>query len=219
MRIIDDSTKKLHWWNRNYFYATTIAVVLVNVILYGTLGGNWENPYGGKHIWYSTLDLSNFVRAFFNCFSHSNWQHVLLNMLCFFICGLYLERKEGTLPFLALVLALTFFSALAAVTLSKSLGWHGFSGANFALYAYIIVDYIFVFRKRTRTKFNIIAGAVMLGLIYFASCFNGGTASVGFEWYPYDFLNNAGHYSGFVAGAILGLFAQLCRFRGEKEAV
>ena len=213
MKIIDDSTKKLHWWNRNYFFAVTVAVVLVNVILYGALGDRWEEQFKPNASWGSTLNFSGLIRAFLNSFSHANWQHVLLNMLCFFICGLYLERKTGSLPFLGLVFVLTFFSALSM----QGIYWHGFSCANYALYGYIIVDYPFVFQKRTRTKFNMIAGAVMLALIYFAMCFNGGVSTVSFEWYPYDLMTNRGHYSGFAVGLIIGLLIEICRLIARKE--
>ena len=38
------------------------------------------------------------------------------------------------------------------------------------LYSYILIDYLFVLlQKHKRTRSNIIAGAVMLGLIYFAT--------------------------------------------------
>ena len=219
MKVIDDGAKNLRWWNRNYFYAVTLAVVLVNIILYGVLDGSWQHAYGDpRHAWYGHLSYDNFVRVFLNSFSHANWQHVLLNMLCFFICGLYLERKMGTLPFLGRVFVLTFFSALATTAMDLSLNWHGFSAANFALYGYIIVDYPFTFRKRTRTLFNVIAGAVMLGLIYFAACFDGGTAQVSFRWYPYDFLTNTGHYSGFAAGVIIGLLVHAVRMISERGA-
>ena len=217
MKIIDDSAKKLHWWNRNYFFAATVFVVLLNIIVFGALGYGWQHDFEPSDSWYAMLDFSNLVRSFLNAFSHGNWQHVLLNMLCFFICGLYLERKEGTLPFLALVFAITFFSSLAATAFAGDVYWYGFSGANFALYAYIIVDYPFMFlRGRNRTKFNIIAGAVVLTLIYLACCFNGGTGGISFVWYPYDFMKNAGHYSGFAAGLVLGLTVQITRLIAEK---
>ena len=219
MKIIDDNSKKLHWWNRNYFFACTIAVVLVNILLYGLCGNNWESQFKGSSgaTWGNVLDFKNFVRAFMNSYSHSNWQHVLLNMLCFFIYGIYLERKEGTLPLLVLVFMMTFFSAVSISANDQSVGWHGFSGVNFAFYGYVIVDFIFVFRKRTRTPFNIISGIVILGLIYFAACFCGGTSTVEFKWYPYDFMHNMGHYSGFVAGVFLGVLIHLCRFKAERE--
>lgn len=219
MKIIDDNTKKLHWWNRNYFFAATVAVVLVNIILFATLGNDWERKFGAgnEYVFYNLLDFRNIVRSFLNSFSHANWQHVLLNMLCFFIAGIYLERKEGTLPFLFLVFVLTLFSAFAGTANDAGLNWHGFSGANYALYGYIIIDYLFMFRKRTRTKFNIISGAIVLALIYFAMCFNGGTATVGFSWYPYDLMHNSGHYTGILTGLVLGLLIHLCRFKTERE--
>lgn len=220
MKLIDDSKKTLRWWNRNYFFLATIIVTLVNILLYALLGNRWEEQFpvsGGLTLWYNELDFNNLIRAFMNSFSHSNWQHVLLNMLCFFICGIYLERKEGTLSLLFLVIVTAFFSSTAMSANEGSVHWHGFSGVNFALYAYIIVDFLFVFRKHTRSAFNIISGFVMLGLIYFAACFNGGTSSIGFEWYPYDFMHNMGHYSAFVAGMVLGFVVQFVRVRAERE--
>ena len=80
------------------------------------------------------------------------------------------------------------------------------------------IEYIFtLLLRRKRDIINIVAGAVMLGLIYFAMCFNGGTSFIGFEWYPYDLLHNLAHASGFVAGLVLGIVEQgtewLCRAR------
>lgn len=219
MRVIDDNSKKLHWWNRNYFFICTISVVLINILLYAYGGSNWQSQFkiSTGATWGHELDFANLVRAFMNSYSHSNWQHVLLNMLCFFIYGIYLERKEGTLPFLVLVFMMTFFSAVSISANDQSVGWHGFSGVNYAFYGYVIVDFLFVFRKRTRTPFNIISGIVILGLIYFAACFSGGTTEVTFEWYPDDFMHNMGHYSAFVAGVFLGILLHLCRFKAERE--
>ena len=218
MKIFDDNSKKLHWWNRNYFFACTIAVVLVNILLYGLCGDDWQWQFkNGSGHWGQVLDFNIFVRVFMNSYSHSNWQHVLLNMLCLFIYGVYLERKEGTLPLLVLVFMMTIFSAVFVTANYGATSWHGFSGVNYAFYGYVIVDFIFVFRKRTRTPFNIISGIVILGLIYFAACFCGGTETVEFKWYPYDFMHNMGHYSSFVAGVSLGILLHLCRFKVERE--
>ena len=220
MKVIDDSTKKLHWWNRNYFFLATILVVLVNILLYGLLGSNWRLEFKyeeGLGRWFERINFSNIVRVCFDAFAHADWQHVLLNMLCFFICGLYLERKMGSLSLLGLVLAMTFFTSCAIAANFGGDAGPGFSGVNFGLYAYILVDYLFVFRKRTRTKFNMIAGAVMLALIYFAMCYNGDDVHFGYKWYPHDLLYNMGHYSSALVGLVLGLFVQIVRVIAEKE--
>lgn len=89
---------------------------------------------------------------------------------------------------------------------------------NFAFYFYIIVEFIsLAARKETRNKQNMILGALILALIYLAMCFNGGTTSFGFEWYPYDLLNNMGHTGGAFAGIVVGLIVQVAKLQTEKK--
>ena len=62
-----------------------------------------------------------------------------------------------------------------------------------------------------------ILGALILALIYLAMCFNGGTTSFGFEWYPYDLLHNMGHTGGAFAGIVVGLIVQVAKLQTEKK--
>ena len=217
MKYIDDESRKLYWWNRNYFFSGTILVVLVNIIIYAAdphLDWLHRLPTGGA--WGSVLTFQRLFRHFASSFSHGNWQHVLLNMLCFLICGGWLERRKGTLPLLLLVFSMAWITG--AFIGANDHGYSvGYSGVNYGFYAYAIIDYCFLFRKPTRTKINVISGAVLMALIYFAACFSGGTSRVTFEWYPYDFMHNMGHYSGFLGGAILGLMVQLAKLIAVKE--
>lgn len=48
----------------------------------------------------------------------------------------------------------------------------------------------------------------MMALIYFAMCFNGGTYSVGFEWYPFDLIHNSAHYVSFLVVLPVALLIQ-----------
>lgn len=218
MKIIDDESKKLHWWNRNYFFAGTVFVVLLNIIIYAadpqhSWFYNWQAWKNG-----APLSCSNLAKLFVGSFLHLNWQHCLLNMLCFLICGAWLERRKGTLPLLGLVFVLAWISAAFLGGNKLTTSGVGYSGVNYAFYAYAIIDYCFLFlRKSTRTKFNIISGAVLIALIYFAACFAGGTRSVTFQWYPYDFMNNIAHYSGFLGGAILAVTIQLVKLIAVKQ--
>ena len=43
MKFFDDKSKNVKWWNRNYFYAGTIVVVLVNILLFAFLGNDFES--------------------------------------------------------------------------------------------------------------------------------------------------------------------------------
>lgn len=206
MRFFDDRTKNVKWWNKNYFYVGTIIIIAINILLFAFAGNSWEcivSVENGK--WNSAFYFSSILRAFLNSFSHSGWQHVLLNMLCFAGVGLYLERKTGSFGILMLVIVSAFFSSTAVTANYLSIGWHGFSGVNYFLYAYILIDYIFSFQKAKRNITNIILGAIILVLIYLAMCFNGGTNEFSFAWYPYDLTYNLGHYSSFLAGLIFAL--------------
>ena len=209
--FLDDKSKSLNWLNRNYFFVTTIFIVLLNIIIYA-VHGTPRQIFKVTPNW-SEFSVNNIFQAVVNSCSHSNWQHTLLNMLCFFIAGLYIERKKGSLKFLLFMFLLSLFEACATSTNDISISAVGFSGINYGLYSYIMIEFVcMLFQKEKRYLFNIIAGIVILCLIYFAMCFNGGTKTVSFVWYPYDLLHNLGHASGFVVGLILGIYEQACYF-------
>ena len=215
MGIFNEKDKSLNWWNKNWFFLGTIAIVIVNVILFAFLGNNWaSNPQSQES--YSVLNFSNIFVNFLNCFEHSNWQHCLLNMLCFFIVGTYVERKKGTSNLIGLVLVFAIIGKSMSVANSLG-GAHGFSGINYALYAFVIVDYIFYIFKKDKAKVNIVYGAIIMGLIYLAMCYNGGTTGFGFDWYPHDLVNNMGHYTGFVAGLIIALLVNIVKIQTIKD--
>lgn len=204
--FLNDSPKSVKWYNRNYFFAATFLVVLINYIVFFTYG----SPFGGtiyeQPEWHS-FSIKNLLIAMSHCYMHSGSQHCALNMLCFFVAGIYLERKTGSLRLLAFVMVMTAFTAFATTANYLSLNVVGFSGVNYGIYGFIITDYIFMlFQREKRSLFNIVSGAVVLALIYFAMCFNGGVSKVSFVPYPYDLTHNIGHASGFVTGLLFGLY-------------
>ena len=214
--FLNDKSKRLTYFNRNYFFVTTVFFVLLNIFLYMFAARGrvvYEQPD-----WYSFSIKNQFV-AFAKSFEHANLQHCMLNMLCFFIAGIYLERKKGSLNFMLFVLFMSFFTAFASSTNAISIYWRGFSGVNYGIYGYIIIDYISVLLcKRKRYLFNIVSGAVILALIYFAMCFCGGTSTVSFKPYPYDLINNIGHESGLFAGLIFGIYETVAEALHAKTA-
>ena len=206
-RVLNDTRKNTTKRTANYFFVITIAIILINVIIFATCGRDTGDisvrPYWGR------FSVNNLMQTVPNTFTHFNWLHTFLNMFCFLVAGMYLERKQGSFPFLLFMVLLIFFTGFASTANDISLRWKGFSGANYGLYGYIIIEYIFMlFQKRKRDIVNIVSGAVVLGLIYLAMCFNGGTSTIGFEWFPYDLLRNLGHASGFFAGIVLGCVVQ-----------
>ena len=95
--------------------------------------------------------------------------------------------------------------------------FYGYSGVNYALYAYVIIDYLFSLTKSRRNKTDLIFGGIVIALIYFAMCFSGGTSTVSFAPYPYDLLHNLGHGTGFFTGTIVALLVQIPLTLAHKE--
>lgn len=214
--ILNDRNKKLFWWNKNYFFIGTLSVVIITILIFAFVN-NWQwttFPIGNGQV-------SRMLRVFFNGFSHSSWEHVLSNMFCFLVVGVYLERKIGSLWLVGFVIAAAFFAAGAMAMASPTSPFaSGFSGINYLIYSYIIIEYLFLFEKSNKNKknkFNIIFGAVIIGLIYIVMCFNVEANPFSFEGYPFDLINNMWHYSSFIAGIFVGLIIQLSQFKERKE--
>jgi len=215
--IINDDYKNTTLIWKNYFFIGTVLIIAFNVLMFAFASGwRWRVFETNQGNWGSPLHFNHIIISFFSSFDHVNWQHALLNMLCFFVCGLYLERKMGSLKLVLLILSLAFFTSIATTANNNSPHWTGFSAVNFGLYFYIIIDFIFSFFKKS-SKINFIFGTVVIGLIYFAMCFSGGTHSFSFRWYPYDLINNMGHYSGALAGLILALTIKIAKLGYIKK--
>jgi len=215
----DKSKTNLKWWNRNYFYAGTILIVIINILIFAFVKKEpWEilGYKEGEGAWTSIFYLKPTLSMFLSSFFHSNWQHVLFNMLCFFVAGIYLERKMGTFGLLGFVLFASYISALAIGANALNIYSVGYSGVNYFIYSTIIIDYILSFQKQRRNKTNIILGAILVCLIYLAMCFSGGTSKISFSFAPYDLIHNMGHYTSFVAGLIVGLFGETIKFSLKK---
>ena len=218
MKFFDDKSKQTTNWNRNYFYLGTLLFVILNILLFGILGSGWSEKVFDYSANYDNFKLLNFFNGLLGSIDHVNWQHVLLNMLCFVIVGIYLERKYGTLIFLFLIFYISFFSRMANMLILQHHNRfsHGFSAGNYALYAILLIDYLFSFSKQRRNKTNIILGSIVIFAIYLCMCFNGGTSGLGFEFWPYDLITNSWHWSGFLTGVLTGLFIEIMRFNFTK---
>ncbi|MDE7379732.1 MAG: rhomboid family intramembrane serine protease [Clostridia bacterium] len=219
--VLDDQNKKLKWWSRNWFFASTVAVIAINLLIY-FFANDWQwdafpMSYGNVNHWHDVFYFTPTWRSFFSSFSHANVQHVCLNMLCFLIAGAYIERKYGSISLFLTVIIAAYLSAVAINANDLSANSHGFSGVNYFLYAYIIVDYVFYFIEKKRNKVTTIFGAVVVALIYLASCFNGETETFSFAWYPYDLSHNIGHYSSFLIGLVCTLALRLVQLKTRRE--
>ena len=225
-KFLNNNRSDLKWWQRNWFFVATVTIALINIIIFAALRhplvietDNFSPDGNRISHWHDRLYFSSLLQVFFSAFSHFTWQHTLLNMLCFLVCGIYLERKLGSVKFFSLIICFAFFGNCAVAANNNSIFSHGFSGVNYAVYAYVLVDYLFcVVPKHRRNKPDTIYGGVMLGLIYFAMCFNGGTDHVGFSWYPYDAITNLGHYTSYFVGLIIATFLCTTKYLAERKS-
>ena len=189
--------------NQNCFFVATALIIFINIIVYFLTGWSGADFIDTEHEWTSVFYFNGLLRNYLNCFCHLSWQHVILNMLCFLVCGIYYENKIGSLKFFLLIIALSFFTCCVISANNRSNGV-GFSGTNYALYGYIIVNYIYeIVNHRNNKAGDMILGAIIVALIYIAMCFNGGTKNISFTWYPFDLINNLGHYTGLLSGVIM----------------
>ena len=149
MKFFDDKSKiNRSWWNKNYFFAGTLLFILVNVILFVS---NYRCSLEEVRVW-SNFDLTNLFIAFTNIFRHGSWEHILHNVLMIAIGGLYVERKTGTFKYLLLMLGFSFVGGAMTSACANSLAWGGSSVVWFALYGYILIDYLFSFGRTKRNK-------------------------------------------------------------------
>ena len=110
-RILNDGCKCTTWRNANYCFAVTVAIVSLNIILYAVCGSD-TGDFSVRPDW-GSFSVNNLFQALVNSYTHSNWQHTLLNMLCFLFAGIYLERKKGSLPFLLFMALMSLFTKFA----------------------------------------------------------------------------------------------------------
>ena len=118
--VLDDGNKKLKWWNRNWFFAATVAVIVVNLLVF-FFANDWQNDafpidpgwYVQLNHWHEVFYFTPTWHSFFSSFSHANVQHVCLNMLCFLIAGAYIERKYGSISLFLTVILAAYLSELA----------------------------------------------------------------------------------------------------------
>lgn len=197
--------------NKNYFFAGTFLVIIINFLVYYFFSE--QDVIYSTYNWENVLDFKNLFICFYSAFRHFNVQHLLLNCLCFLIAGGYVERKRGSLELIVLVVLFTFFGEGMTDANHYSGTSRGFSGVNYAFYAYIIVDFIFSFKEIKKNKKEMIISVSILILIYIACCFCGGTDTISFKIYPYDLIHNLGHYTGFLVGLILSTLIKVCKIK------
>jgi rhomboid protease GluP len=215
MKIIDNAGKLLTRRNRNFFFAGTVAIIVINILLFAILGDgdNWCYTFYNPNVEWEGFVPLNLLAALTSSFGHVSWEHVLMNMFAFLAIGLYLERRTGTIKLLALILLFAFFSAgLLAVVNNRADEGVGYSGVNYALIGYLLLDYFISLPKeiKNKNKFQLIFGAIVVVGLTAGTFVNSDAPGIVFAPYPYNLVHNVAHYSGLFAGLLVGIYAAIC---------
>ena len=218
MAFFDDKSKKITWFTRNYFFLGTLLFVMLNILLFVCFGNSWEDPFGNvTEVWGKPFELGNLLRSIFNTMSHSDWEHVLFNMLFFAVAAIYIERKMGSITFVLFILGAIVFDASITTATDLSLNWHGWSGIVYITQFYVFVDYCFSFQKIKRNKFNIIFGAIVCFISYASMAGDIDNGKLIIYGYPHGLIYNAGHYSAALVGTIIAFIIHLTQLRVSRQ--
>ena len=197
MKFIDDKNKQAKWYNRNYFWVATIIYIAINIIFFTAFPyKTFESTRDGFYYFWDS-----FWFYLKDAYIHSSWSHVLHNMLCFAIPAFYLERKNGSFSFGLLILLISVICSISG---------HGQSFIWAFMMGYMLIDYLFSFKKERRNKTNTIIGAIVLALIYFRCCFyDTASGGISITWYPYQLIENGIHAEGYLLGLVVGVVIQI----------
>jgi membrane associated rhomboid family serine protease len=160
--------------------------------------------------WY-VPSLSVWLPLVSSMFLHGGWLHVLGNMLFLWVFGGNVEDRLGHTRFLLLYFLAGFVAALTQVFISMD-SLAPIIGASGAI-AGILGGYLFLFpRARVLTLVVVVVvplfvelPAILLLLMWFATQFVSGVASLETGEALYGGVAYWGHIGGFIAGAILGV--------------
>ncbi|MDR3313580.1 MAG: rhomboid family intramembrane serine protease [Oscillospiraceae bacterium] len=217
--FFQEQGKRLTPRNRNWLFAGSAFVIILNIALFAALGSgeNWCYWfYRSSPEWEAFVPL-NLLAALTSSFGHLSWSHVLMNAFAFLGCGLYLERRTGTLKLLLLVLIFAFFSAgLLAVVFNRANEGVGYSGVNYAFIAYIVLDYFTTVKRSDR--FQRVFGGIAVFCLVLGSFVDAEAAGFPLAYYPVNLAHNVAHYSGLFAGAAIWAFERVVKWLERTDA-
>jgi len=186
-----------------YFTLITIYLNIIVFIIMLSQGVDLFTPGAadmvrwGGNIKSHTLG-GEYYRLIFSMFIHSGFQHLIMNMVCLYIIGIFLESSAGTF----IVSIIYLLSGIAGGL--NSLYFHtnyfvsiGASGAVFGLFGFFLA---LIITKSTDRGFK----ELLLPLVVFIS--------INLFMWLFGNIDLAGHIGGIVFGFVSGLFLSFYRW-------
>jgi len=133
---------------KNYFFLSTAAIALTIILLYAIGGNSWQEVISVPYAVTGAPEPSRLIRTFLNAFSSYNAAALTLSVLGFLICGLFLERRLGSINFFVLVILMTFFTSTATAVSLLHENWQGFIIVVYGLLAFIVLDFLRLFFRQ-----------------------------------------------------------------------
>ena len=120
----------------------------------------------------------------------------------------------------ALVMLSTIPSSIFTFAFSGRWDWMGFSGVTYFLYAIFLVIIIFNFKDyfigKARWWFPLFILVLSLVMICGHAEIIDGNAQLEFDWFK-DFIENFWHWTAFLAGGVVGLFASMFSINKKRK--
>ena len=140
-------------------------------------------------------------------FLHFGLMHIVFNALWLWELGGMIERRQGAIRILGLVLLIAAGSNIAQAMTGVSL-FGGMSGVIYGLLGYIVAWN----RLRPAMQFPLVKGVAVVMVVWLLICMAGFTELLGL-----GAIANTAHLSGLVLGLILGIAAALLDRKPESS--
>ena len=201
--------KNLKWHNTNFFYISTIVMVVAMVVIYSF----FKSQIG------EIATNHNFWNVYLMSFNHVSVVHVTFNAIMFVLLSLLLERHFGSFTYFIMLIFiiplsnLTYFAAKALFVIGGGT-WTGAgeSCVNNFLLGFILVVAAFNYRKYVLSK-NAFIFFIPLAIVIFLSSVNSNDVQTPADFFEHPsmrfmdvfYTNPAGHFAPFVVGIVVGL--------------
>lgn len=183
-----------------YITLVNTLIIIVNIIIF--LMANIMQIFGeasevlrnGALSWYHVIKKGEYYRIFTAMFLHTDFEHLINNMLVLFFVGDKLERIMGKLKYLIIYFASGIIAGIFSISYNMLIGEQAFSiGASGAIFGIIGAIAYILLANRGRLR-DISSTQIKL---FIAFSLYSGIVNEG--------IDNAAHIGGFIAGIIFAL--------------
>lgn len=199
--------------NTQWITLINTIIIVTNVLIHlvvhtGLLGKTDSILRQGALSWYHIKEDGEYYRILSSMFLHSDFEHLMNNMVVLLFAGFNLEKAAGKIRYLIIYFGAGIIAAISSISYNMLKGEMIFSiGASGAIFGIIgAMVYIILINKGRLKDIN---GRQLILFTIFS--LYGGIANAD--------IDNVAHIGGFVAGIILALILyRKKRKSGEGEA-